>query len=438
MTSSAAAYPIALSHPFEPEAEGAQVPDLYTFPTQTSMLRTQFTLIAPPSSNGNVDFVVQPNLFCTVAASAPYSAGGSFNPIQGGVPWTQSVVTQVGQNQFWEAGMVSVSQLAAQYARYRLVGWGVRVRSLIPPLNQQGTIVCTKVPSLSHWMNLQYGNTGPPVVYGPTLGVVQYQTGYSASAVTGSGSPCISWPQYLDYYELPGVDASGYITESVLGMPNSHQTSLAGMSLDNGLEVVGKVSSPAAFQWRDASNDPGNFNIANQQGLYPVCIGGQMLVQVNAGVQATDTQIYDDQIVGINDEDFIHQGGWSVLCFRASGLAQSDSQNTPQFTIEVVMHIEGVPFCQSSTVLSGAKYPIYAPHLLEMSLDHASRLPTYRKAVTPTNHNGGLKPHLEHLANSAAHHVAKYYGYSSPQQALSSLALQGGKYLAESAGLALL
>jgi len=401
------AYPMAVNFPFEAEAEGGQVPDMYSFPTQTSVMRTQFVLSTAPNST-DIDFIVQPNLFCTIASSFPYATTGlgtTFTPITGGYATNnttiQPTINSGAKNSYWENGMISPTVLSGQYARYRVVGWGVRIRSLIPPLSQQGTVALTKVPSLSHWFN--------PVLAGGAVAGLAFQqttTATNPAAVNYASGPIqpgqsnaarftLEWPNYLQYYELPGVDSSGYMTSSVLSLPLAHQMSVQSMTVENGLEVAGKLASPDAFKWRDGSNAVGawggSINIGSANADINIVDAGQMLIGTTnafySGVGAlTSTQPYANMIVGVNDEDFVQQGGWSVLCFRASGL-QANAASTAQFTVEIVFHIEGVPSVGATTMISGAKYPLYHPGLLSLAQEIQHTLPTFRKLITGDHHH---------------------------------------------------
>jgi hypothetical protein len=169
---------------------------------------------------------------------------------------------------------------------------------------------------------------------------------------------------------------------------------IAQLTVDSGVEVAGKIGSPDAFKWRDASNAVGYFEADNpldaNQTNYNVCSASQMIIQTDSAVVNSGGTVFNNQIVGVNDEDFVQQGGWSVLAFRASGLP-SYSTATTIFTVDIIMHIEGVPQFTSAPAISGAKYPLYHPRLLEAVQAAASALPTFRK------------PHHRHRRKSFMH-----------------------------------
>lgn len=422
--------------PFSKEAEGGQVPDMYSFPTQTSVLRTQFTLSTMPNSS-DLDFVLQPNIYACLAVSFPSaSVVTATAPVSGGNQWFQSVpVTAAGVNGFVEYGVATPNQMAAQYARYRVVGYGVRIKSILPPLTQQGSIVATQIPSVKEWMNfncqvnanyLEVGGSGgqfqpptngfipqdpqapPDTANNLNIGAEAWLCGglYPAQTdgITTVPLQCSlnpSWASYLQFYEMPGVDNSGFLTQTMLALPVAHQMTVPGLTLDNGMTIIGRQTSPGCYGWRNPGNNPGSFTstaLSLVSGDDPVSVkttytlGQQMLCDTSAlvpnlkiavggaGVTSTQNNCYNNQIVGMTDEDYVFQDGWSTLCFRAAGLPKSTTAQAV-FTLDIVFHIEGVPFCGSSSVVSGARYPFYSAGALEQVAQLQSAEAFFKKGI---------------------------------------------------------
>lgn len=356
----------AITHPFAESAEGGTWPDEYSLPTCTQQLRSAFT-VSTTDNSGELDIVVQPNPFCTLACGNGPNAGTSH--ISGGNQWFGNAVP----GGFYEYGLVTTAQIAQYFARYRVVGWGVRFRNLQPPLNQQGKFYAAKVPSINQF--------------------ALYNTGYTADA---------KWTDYLGFYELPQVGTTGYVTNSIIGLPTAMENMVSSLSLGGGLEVVGKVTSPVCQEWRDAQL---NSVIDTASPDNPITQSGQVMFQTNA----TTGQPYP--VVSM-DSDFLRQGGWSVLVIKATGLPTTPG---PIFDLEVVMHLEGIPPVGQTIIFSPCRAPIVHGALKDAALNYASRLPTFRRI---SNHHGHVK--------NALSGVSRFLGFKDFGHLLSTASLNGG------------
>jgi len=466
-------YLVALTDPFNGKASGAQVPDTYSFPTSTAQIKETF-VFTPTSSE--MDFVIQPSLFCTVARSA-------FSTCTGGYV-NYSSITSRGSTGFTELGIISQAQIAKQFARYRIVGGGIKIKVLTPSLTTQGELFMCMVPSLSHaaWFPAESA-------------AVTLANGTSAYADDGLAT----WTDYLGYYELPQVDAQGLISTQIQGMPLAHKNMLTGSMLEGGVEVAFKVASPDCLKFRDATpttqlaqgfqagvgnrwqvSDPpngastavsfnqggqlftGNINLTGQSpALYPVV----SLATSNAGLGGFNYIGYQNPANGAGtpvvwsnpmDEDFIQQGGWSVLVFRGSGLAFTTA--APTFSVEVCFHLEGTPpIPGGQTSLYGqvqtfnASYPPVNPHAMHAAHSIAGHLPVFKKPGKISAHIeaaghalmsafGGHQGHHHHHGHHNHHHG----GLGNPLQVLKGIFgghnhgmqnAQGALQLAESAAM---
>lgn len=329
-------YAAALVRPFDPNAEGAQVCDEYCFPTATAKLTRTFTL-STLSGQSNIDFVLQPNPICTLASQEQYVSGTTWNDqITGGIYWTRTAVTGAigggGSNGFSEQGMCTQATLGNTFTRYRVVGFGTRLESIMPATQQQGSVFMSKIPSLATWGN--YAGSSPSTT----------NPGY--------------WAEYLAFYGLPPVDSTGFVSTQMLQLPTSCQYSVPDMSVHTGIETVGTKCSPKALEFRD-----GNFvDILTAQG------GGRGQGLAVFGTTAGTAAIGSNLV----DEDYQMQGGWSTLVFRATGLPAASQC----FTLEVVFHLEGEPNLATSVIANATMPPV---HVAAMHAIHtmASRRPHF-------------------------------------------------------------
>ena len=195
-------YVAALTDPFAEQAEGAQVPDMYSLPTCTQMIRTAFT-ISTTDATGELDFVIQPNVLATVAAG--YGVYSTTDHISGGNVWYTSAAG-VTFDGFSEHGVISPDTLQTYFARYRVVSFGFRIRTLVNPQGQQGKFYVAKVPACNQF-----------------------------AAYNSTYTPDATWGQYCDFYELPGLDNNGYLTNAIVGLPTATQNMVSSLSLEPGL-----------------------------------------------------------------------------------------------------------------------------------------------------------------------------------------------------------
>lgn len=359
-------YVAALCDPFSAEAEGAQVPDMYSLPTCTQMIRTAFTLSTNDSS-GNLDFVLQPNLFCTIASS---TGTGATDRITGGEPWSSSY-------NFTEHGVSNQTVVAQYFSRYRVVSWGMRLRTLVTPQGQQGKFYIAKVPAINQWAN--------------------YSTAYTNAAY---------WSDYLDFYELPEPDATNNITNSIIGLPTATQNMVSALSLEQGLETVGSIVSPVAFEWRDSTQSA----IIDQHSTdQPIYQSGQIIAQTNSGTG-------DPYPVLAMDSDFLRQAGWSCILFKATGLSTTPQ---PWFDVEVVFHLEGLPPVTNSVIMVPSKNPPVHLGLLNAAIHTAATQPHFKKAI---NNMVGRGRVVRHGLETASRHL----GFRDMSHLLSTLNLNAG------------
>jgi len=455
-------YLIAIADPFNNKAAGAQVPDTYSFPTSTATIKETFT-ITPNSAN--CDFVVQPNLFGTLAASGSFFTGSYGSGVSGGYVNYSSAFNQP-KGGFTEYGIIAQQTLVQQFARYRIVGGGVKIKVLTPTLTQQGQLYMCMVPSLSHmaW----FPNESAQVSWANP-----YQEENPQTRVCDAGTA--TWYNYLEYYELPQLDQTGYVSTQIQGMPLAHTNMLSGTTLEGGVEVAFKVASPDSLKFRNANPDlllsqNQGYNVVGPNAtIYPSSSFGQ-------GGQATyswSKEASDDAPILSNsnndvtyitvtpqnytvapsytenglfsptantfysnpvDEDFLGNGGWSVLVFRATGLQVA----VPTFSVEVVFHLEGTPQIQGGgqpgqggygqVQTFNSSYPPVNPHAMHYAHSVAGHVPAFKIPGKIKGHIAAAAGHLQKMFGRSGHHLGgggtrhdDVHPHGSPALTLKSL-----------------
>jgi len=140
----------ALVHPFNPEAVGCKVPDLFSFPTTAYHTRATFTMGGTSTNTtGNFGFVAMPSPYATLF---DISTSG------------QCVITKGGAVRFPNLtnvyGLSLESQMASVCTDWRMVGGGIRIRNLQAPISAQGRIYVAVVPVTDGLPPQLYLNSG--------------------------------------------------------------------------------------------------------------------------------------------------------------------------------------------------------------------------------------------------------------------------------------
>jgi hypothetical protein len=252
MNSSARSYLAALTAPFSDDAMGAQVPDLYSFPTSTEYVKTEFTVYTQDSS-GNCDFAVLPHIYQSFYASNASASvmGGVSIPDFTTVPSLSPLNPLTGCAL---AGVVTPAVLSSSFSQYRIVGFGARVRPLLAPLNQQGRLILASVPS---------GGTAFP------LGVF----GSAYEAVLNNAPSVTPNANLLPWLGLPSVDGSGYLSTNMLNIPDAQEYAYSELGLKGGLEWVSKSTGPSTLDFLPALNLTGLNTMSSASPVLPGGVG---------------------------------------------------------------------------------------------------------------------------------------------------------------------
>jgi len=336
-------YAHAVLAPFEPDAEGAQIPDLYSFPTAPAHLKTSFSLKS--GTNGDFDLALLPSILASVYTNGGlytnFSNSFSYPPLHTPTVTTSGAAISGVANQTF---MQTVDQ-------YRLVGCGMRLRSMLVPQTSTGTLYLASFPAGDHVLNYTNQSIINQLGYqwGPNNQTdVQLLNGFPQIQSTTSTDPAGNTVCLFDpiFQSAP--------TAKVMEHFEFNQ---------NGLEFSCKPISPEALNWRAGQN-----NTQFGPAATPYQVGIQPALQSTGAPLAASGL---SKTGGYTDE-YERTAGWSAFYLRGVGFPS----NVTIATVEIIYHIEYLPLAGS--LLSLAKFPQVNKGLLDEVLNAAARMPLYR------------------------------------------------------------
>lgn len=254
-------YQLALTNPFSEAANGSRVPDEYAYPTTTFTFRPKFTV--GTDSSGNFDFCIYPNMRNFVQQFR-----GTFN------------------------GPTSIAAVPTSLYNYRIVGYGLKWSWMIPQTAVSGQVSYAMVPSC-HYV---------------------HPSGVSVGGITGTGAGETAFTNYemIRNIGLPTDSNNGWLSFNGLS-----QLPLSGLettvnSYGKTVTMVGRMSGPEAFHFRQSADRKGGYDVVNQ---------------------TTSSYLVS------GDASYLSAHGWSTFAFAGIGLPAS----TVIGQVELVFHIEGSP-----------------------------------------------------------------------------------------------
>jgi len=326
------AYYRALADPFSQGANGARVPDMYCCPTATRHITKTFTLTT--NASGEADIIVLPSAFWHAASPrGSLASGATWTWLDGTV--TSSAVQYTDR-----------STLAAQLVNHRIVGYGVKVFGIQSMTGTAGKVLGATVP-ISSWIADKTNPIGGQAV--------------SSSNASGTRTKTLTaW----------GVPTSAGVVDipSIPSLPNSYETSLVRVT-ENPIQIVPKITSPEAFNFRQSDDSAAGFNINGQTSATFVTSG---------------------------DASYLRLSGHEAVIIAVAGASGS----TNVLEVEVCYHLEGNPY-QSTT-----GFAVIGNDGLSVSVDpinwmgvvqKVAQLPAFRDAVVMTGNT--FFPGLGTLAN---------------------------------------
>jgi hypothetical protein len=220
-------YGAALNAPFSTQALGAQIPDIFSYPTETKHFRASFTVT--PNYQGNGEFVIMPSPLFSIMSAAQIIDSTTTVPsdiIAGGVHTVSSTgAAGIPAGDVYTGGTgklntmdvhscTDLASISSVFTQFRVVGWGYKIRAIGISQNVSGRLQLAAIPA-PRWMpNL--------ALYAPSLGITPNQ---------------MAWGQYDAYTALFGI-ASGVTTRAAVAalypVPNLAQniTGFSGRILD--------------------------------------------------------------------------------------------------------------------------------------------------------------------------------------------------------------
>ena len=154
-------YAAALNAPFSEAALGAQIPDIFSYPTDTKHFRQTFTI--QTDASGNWEGVILPSPVFSIAA--PFQAttlsalgvpvlaktitgGQSCFSATASVPVTRIHTAGTGDTPAMQVqACVKVDTLNTIYQQYRVVGWGYKMRAISSVNSTSGRVQFASIPA---------------------------------------------------------------------------------------------------------------------------------------------------------------------------------------------------------------------------------------------------------------------------------------------------
>lgn len=323
-------YAHAVMDPFNADAYGAQLPDLYPFPTSTVSLKQSTTLSSDANGNWDLSVIADPRvtLFSNYLENLAPLADS----------WADTT-SWVALGNARMTGLLSSVDLLA-YSSWRVMGLGVRIRSLLVPMTSTGTVVMATLP-------------------GPDRVMDQYSQERVAEA---------SKPQLLKWYNLPETDGTGYYSTNLENYTTATRMDHFQFNSD-GLEWSTFATSNGAYEWRDGTP------------MEPITLNGGLVYSKGdiPGAMVTGTGAADTN-QGQANIDNTRCDGFASLHLR--GLNFPGDVNVGD--IEVIMHLE---FIDDNTTTTGGngKFPVVQPSALNTVAQSVAKLPLYRSLPKANN-----------------------------------------------------
>jgi len=337
----------ALNAPFSEKALGAQIPDVYSYPTDTRHFRQSFVVTC--DNGGAAEVVILPNPVLSIAApqrkGTAQSGSNYFDPVSGGTPIgtpgydangnaapitvdnsTIDSTASGNGNVMHARGCVSQSSLVQLFIKWRVVGFGYKIRALGNLSSTQGRVQVASIPAPANlpranlW-DLDAGYRWP-----------QCQAYYQIFGQSASGSGSTGTrAQFVNAFVLPGSATGVYqqFTGNLLDYPiNCEATSVQLQSAP--LRGHGKIASKMYDEWRNNaiwfSNEIWNADTDSYI--------------TDGAANATGPAVlnFDATLGASHNFDSNNCDGWNCVPVAFLGCGAN-----AQFEIELMYHVEGVP-----------------------------------------------------------------------------------------------
>lgn len=298
LSAGAARYAQALVDPFHPDAMGARITDEYFYPSVPQFNRLALTLTS--SSAGAVQGLFTPSpimLYADTTLTTGALTGANLYPHAPGCYYS-----------------ISNANLTNKFASYRVVAFGVKIRTLMSPFTVTGRLVLAPVPLQNTLVDeALFAATGTPT---------PAQVIDNLTNIAGTGAP---------------------VPVGILDLPGSIEVDAAEL-LDRQILFSARPVGPGARMWRNMDNSPAwSSNVFAAPDLTFFLPGGP-------GAQITTGALPTPYCTSTQSARFMQD--YVGLMIYGSGLPAS----TGVFDLEVVYHLETVPV--PTATVSGVPDPI--------------------------------------------------------------------------------
>jgi len=264
----ASKYASALLHPFSPEAEGVRVPEPYAQPTVTYKLHRVMQVTT--NAAGSFDFVITPSL--------TYGAI-QFTGTQTGL--TARTITGA------PAGVVVYDynpDLAGTLRSYRVVSYGLRIKSNTTFNNTKGRVYVARVPAAVDYPN-------------------QLATGASLT-------------EFANGANIP-LDGGSGVTSSIFALPKAAQFTLSELHQESGVELITHPIGPSAVDFLDGvrttSEIMGGTAVVQHQVGYYSGRGWQQFLISGEGMDASSQLITLEFVAHVEGTPILANTGGSMI-----------------------------------------------------------------------------------------------------------------------------
>ena len=371
-------YAAALNAPFSEAALGAQIPDIFSYPTDTRHFRQTFVITTDVS--GNWEGVLLPSpvfsiaapwqvsvvgaastastLIATITGGNQVTVGSTTSGFAGTVP--KSVVTGASSDTgavtcMQVNGTTSCANLSNVFQQYRVVGWGYKMRAITSVNDTAGRVQIASIPAPRFLPDMGFfQNPSGSSVGGLPSAYPMYDF---YTSLFGNFNTSANRAAIIDNFLAPVAKASlnGGFTGNLLDYPiNTEVTSLQLASAP--LRGHGKLTTREFESFREGQGLLGPETIlVNPTNLATVdfLVYDGWSVQSNAGVLSNSNAVNTSHIsLGPNS-----CAGWNAIPISIIGAKAS----TSAFEIEVIYHVEGVNPLQISGKPLGGKASHHNP-----------------------------------------------------------------------------
>jgi len=365
-------FALALEDPFNTAAKGAQVPDMYTFPTSTLCLEGEFMVV--PDTNGNFDIGIYPDpTACVFTSQCRYLASTvASGPVGGiGLGPTSTILNCAPQMQ----GIISANNLASLSSQYRVVGVGIKMETLMIPTAATGSLTVCQLPCpdfgldkqmMAQWRSGPYAAPAQGTNDAGPLNVGATAYGYNINSGTPAAAGIANAWAPTCFYSQPALDSSGYFDPSMRVYPTGYSMNGAEFQA-HGIQSTLRPCGPTTFQWKNPISSDVMYTSDN----------AVVQPSTNVAYSAGQTYVTNGTTGGVATTSCNKLDGWSALYIRGAGFPQTSAGPfTAVATLRVIFHIE---YAEKITALGSAgRFPPVATGQLVKILDKTSSLPFYR------------------------------------------------------------